>query len=253
MNILFDSMGAQVQVQNETSNRLNTLYGALTDAGYTYSFTDYAQPVSSQLDGIDVLVILTHQRANAPGYPPAIPSGTSFQFPEADLTGIPEWVSNGYGLLLISNHGLLGHTPDYWPLNDIPLAAAMGITIVAASFTYNNELKNPLVMTPASTAPPAIADGVGNVQVWDSCGISAPNGDVILPIPPDCFDASGNNYSPADYAFAIASAYGSGNVIVAGHSGIAGDNNGITYPSPGEIGDGSNLTFLMNCIAYLGS
>ncbi|HVZ38131.1 MAG TPA: hypothetical protein VHI13_02560 [Candidatus Kapabacteria bacterium] len=89
--------------------------------------------------------------------------------------------------------------------------------------------------------------------MWDSCGIGAPNGEVILPIPLDCYDAGGNNYNPADYAFAVASAYGSGNVIVAGHSGIAGDDNGVTCASPGEIGCGSNLTFLMNCIGYLGS
>ncbi|HVZ38130.1 MAG TPA: hypothetical protein VHI13_02555 [Candidatus Kapabacteria bacterium] len=154
MNILLDSMGARVQVRNETSNRLNTLYVALGAAGYPYPSPSYTQPVSSQLDGVDVCVILTHQRANTPGYPPAIPSGTSFRFPSADLQGIPEWASGGGGLLPISNHGLLGHMPDCRPLNDIPLAAAMGSTIVAASCSDSNELQNPLVMTPASTAPP---------------------------------------------------------------------------------------------------
>src|ERR1044072_2788634 len=135
MNILFDSMGVQVQVQNETKSRLTTLFGAIAAKGWNYSFSNYQQPLSQQLSGIDVLVILTHQFSDAPGYPPAIPAGTNFAFPQADLLGIPAWVLEGTGLLLISNHGGFFGAPPYFPVNDTLLAQKFDITIVPAAFS----------------------------------------------------------------------------------------------------------------------
>ncbi|MBS1910629.1 MAG: hypothetical protein JST22_01460 [Bacteroidetes bacterium] len=67
MNILFGTMGIRVQVQNETSNRLNTPCGAPGAAGCAYRSTNDKQPISSQPDGVDVRVILIHQWANTPG------------------------------------------------------------------------------------------------------------------------------------------------------------------------------------------
>jgi hypothetical protein len=257
MNVLFDTMGAQVQIHNATGVRLTTLYNALNALSYTTTFTDYTTPISAQLANADVLVILTHQFSQQPAYPPAIPETTSFEFPEADLTGIPEWVQAGGGLLLISNHGESG-APPYWPVNDIVLAQQFGIKIVPAFFSLPTSGLTEMVMSPPSPLqlpppppPPRKLGALSNLQAWDSCGIAPGAGRVIYPLPSNAVDSSGNNYKPADYAFAVSYPHGSGNVIVAGHSGIAGDN-GTGWPSPGEIASGCNLTFLLNSIRYLG-
>jgi hypothetical protein len=252
MNVLFDSMGAQVQIHNATNVRLNRLYNTLKSLSYPISFTDYTKPISDQLADIDVLVILTHQFSQQPAYPPAIPNGTSFEFSAADLAGIPTWVQTGGGLLLVSNHGGRPEHPPYWPVNDIVLAQQFGITIVPASFSVSVSSLTAMAMFPPTNPPPP--SGIGalqELQAWDSCGIAPGEGNVIYPLPPNAVDVSGMGYNPADYAFAVQYQYGSGQVIAAGHSGIAADN-GTGWPAPGEIANGCNLTFLLNCIRYLG-
>lgn len=243
MNILFDSMGTQVQVQNETSNRLQTLFFALDNLGYAWSLSDYTQDLSAQLSGVDVLVILTHYLAVQPGYAPAIPADTSFAFSATDLSGIPEWVSQGGSLLLASNH-------TFFSPNDIALAAQFGITIVAAFFAVPQTAPG-LTSMVLVTDPNAPDWALGNVEAFDSCGVSASGGTPIYDFPGGTVDSSGNDYNPADYTFAAQFTYGSGQVIVIGRSGIAGDP-GSGYPAPGEIGNGSNLSFLLNCINALG-
>ena len=58
-------------------------------------------------------------------------------------------------------------------------------------------------------------------------------------------------YDASALAFAVSYALGSGRIIVIGHSGITGDA-GTPLPSQGQIGAADNLTFLMNCVAYVG-
>lgn len=248
MNIMFDSMGTQVQVHNETSNRLVTLLGALDNQGTTYSFTDYTQNITPQLDGVDVLVILTHYPSTQPGYTPAIPASTNFAFSDYDLsttTGIPSWVNDGGQLLFISNH-------TFFTTYDTALATALGITIVPAMFQ--------VAQTPFGVLTPAVMVNAGgvdwelnNVEAYDSCGIAPGSGTVLYNFPPGTTDTSGNNYNPSDYAFAVEYAYGQngGTIIMAARSGLAGDA-GTGFPAPGEVGNGSNLSFLLNCINYLG-
>ena len=62
--------------------------------------------------------------------------------------------------------------------------------------------------------------------------------------------ACGLGYDTGSLAFSVLYSVDAGNVIVIGHSGITGDT-GTDWPSPGQIGAGDNLTFLMNCVAYL--
>jgi hypothetical protein len=263
VNILFDSMGVQVQVQNETGDRLTTWTSSLTGLGYTLTYSDYTQPLSTQLDGIDVLVSLTRQWYQTTGTTDPISSGicfgySSFGFAAHELGHIQSWVQNGGGVLLFTNHGYpIGDGP-FWPVNDIQLAGALGITLTFAEFATPTGAT--LTMTPGPDAPPALVQGVSHVEAWDSSGIMPSNGSstpgsgtVILPLPPSdqCGDSSGFGFSPEDFAFAVLYTFGSGNVIVLGHSGIAG-NNGTINPSPGQIESADNMTFLNNCIAFLG-
>jgi hypothetical protein len=70
-NIMFDSMGAQVQVQNQTGDRLTTWTNALS-AQYAVNYTDWEQAIAPQLEGNggtsrqDVFIITTHQYTSVP-------------------------------------------------------------------------------------------------------------------------------------------------------------------------------------------
>lgn len=264
MHILFDAMGVQVQVQEATDDRLTTWWGSLMDLGYTTSISDYKQPLvsikppSSQLDGVDVLVILTRQWIDETN----IPKDTCFSFTRfglqvAELAGIQSWVRNGGGLLLFTNHSYTtAEGGPYFPVHDIQLAGAFGISL---HFTYFNPPAGAatLSMMPNPNAPPELIDGVATVEAWDSGGIvpfngSSTYGTVILPLPAGATDDGGLGYSPVDHAFGVLYQYGKGRIIVLGHSGIAG-NKGTPFPSPGQIGAADNLRFLNNCIKFLGS
>jgi hypothetical protein len=60
MNVLFDSMSSQVQIQDTQKTRLNTLLGAMESFGYvggpqiSVSFSDYKEEISAQLSGIEM-------------------------------------------------------------------------------------------------------------------------------------------------------------------------------------------------------
>lgn len=249
MNILFDAMGTQVQTQGAMGGRLNTLFAALTGAGYTMQYTNYPLPIKGQLEGMGLFVVLTHyctQVMDPPGvsWPQVIPSDadcTGFTWSCQDLTDIQGWVHGGGGLLLVSSHSFF--TP-----NDAALAAMFDIDIVPAYFKTGDG--STLVMTPTS-AWPTLTAGVSTVQAWDSCGIAGKSGsgaEVIVPFPAGTAPSEG--YDATQYAFAVATTYDQGNVVVVGHSGIAGDE-GSPWPSQGQITYGDNAQFLFNCISYL--
>src|SRR5438105_6771891 len=166
MNILFDSLGSQPQIQDITLTRLNTLRGAMASYGYSIgkqwsvAFSDWQQPLRKQLDGVDVLVILTRHFAKVPNLPPAVPPSTDFAFPSEDLDAIQAWVEQGNGLVHISNHGpLKPKDKTDWTINDAPLAARFGVTVVPAGFRG----EGPLVMTPAEGAPLPIKQNVSTI------------------------------------------------------------------------------------------
>ncbi len=141
LKIIFDSMGAQVQVQNQTKDRLTTWTNALK-ATYVVKYTNWKYPIAPRLRFNDVFIITTHQYTSVPlnstprpKIANPIPADFNFGYSSSDLGGILSWVKAGGGLLLFVNHS---NFPDqgpgpYWPINDIQLAAALGITTVFAA------------------------------------------------------------------------------------------------------------------------
>lgn len=102
-NIMYDSMGAQVQVQDQTGDRLTTWTNAL-EQRYVVNYTDFTQPIAPQLDGNggsslqDVFIVTTHQYSQVPPgkMPPAIhqnpiPADYNFGYLDSDLGGILSW------------------------------------------------------------------------------------------------------------------------------------------------------------------
>lgn len=265
MQILFDAMGAQVQVQQATGERLTTWFDSLTGLGYAHAISDPGKTLASQLAGVDVYISLTRQRAN----PTEMPPGVDFSYTPDDLYALQEWVTRGGSILMFTNHSGFPDSPNEaptWPIFEIQLAASLGIQLVFASFAPaggSPTVPNPcprmhhaqtLSMGPSSGAPAELVAGVGQVQAWDSGGIVPGSGTALIALPAaaDCTDRSGLGYSPDLCAFAALYTLGAGKVIVMGHSGIVA-NDGTCLPSAGQIGYGDNRTFLDNCIAYLGS
>lgn len=130
--------------------------------------------------------------------------------------------------MLFVNHSNFPTEPPYpvWPINDIQLAAALGITTVFAAIPLTG-----LTMAPNLQAPGQIIENVDAIEALDSGGIvvhGTPNitkSTVLVPLPIGWHDESPLKYDGADLAFAVLYKLGAGNVIVIGHSGIAGNDN----------------------------
>lgn len=260
MRILFDPLGAQVQVQQATGDRLTTWLGSLAKRGHECVIGNLA-PLQAQLAGTRVYVSLTRQQAGP------LSAGVCFGYTPDDLYTLQRWVKDGGSILMFTNHGgfpdgAAGKAPE-WPLFEIQLAASLGIQLVFASFgptTRSPEVPNPcrrvatrtLRMTPSPAAPPALVRGVSTVEAWDSGGIVTGDGTAVIPLPgaDACDDRSGLGYSPAGCSFAALYTFGAGRVIVVGHSGIAA-NAGTCRPSAGQIEAADNLAFLDNCVDFL--
>lgn len=265
-NIMFDSMGAQVQVQNQTTDRLTTWTSELAKY-YAVNYTDWKLPIAPQLEGNggtslqNVFIVTTHQYTSVPAgrnpppiYPNPIPKDYNFSYSSSDLGGILGWVEAGGGLLLFVNHSNFPKQGDgpFWPINDVQLAAALGITTVFAAIPLGGS-----TMHLNRKAPRQIIEGVRSVEALDSGGIVVDGhtnmtaSTVLVPLPGDWTDDGPLKYERhADLAFAVLYTVGAGRVIVIGHSGIAGNAN-TDWPSHGEIEAADNLRFLMNCVAYL--
>jgi hypothetical protein len=265
MKILFDAMGAQVQVQQATGDRLTTWFDSLSGLGYDHAVSNPADTLSSQLAGVNVYVSLTRQRAN----PTRMPPGVDFSYTPGDLYALQQWVRGGGSVLMFTNHSGFPEAPSnkapLWPIFEVQLAASLGIQLVFATFAPaggSPTVPTPcsgshmltLSMAPAGGAPAQLVAGVSQVQAWDSGGIVPGGGTAVIALPPaaDCTDRSGLGYAPDGCAFAALYTFGAGKVIVVGHSGIAA-NDGTCLPSPGQIGAADNRAFLDNCITYLGS
>ena len=260
MRILFDPLGAQVQVQQATGDRLTTWLASLAGRGYDCVVGTLA-PLRAQLEGARVYVSLTRQQAGP------LSAGVCFSYTPDDLYALQRWVKGGGSVLMFTNHGGFpegrAEKDPEWPLFEIQLAASLGIQLVFASFAptaQSPEVPNPcrhaatrtLRMSPSPAAPPALARGVSTVEAWDSGGIVTGSGTSIVPLPgaDECADESGLGYPPGPCSFAALYTFGAGRVIVAGHSGIAG-NAGTCKPSAGQVEAADNLVFLDNCIDFL--
>ena len=115
----------------------------------------------------------THQWIALPDGASAIPKDVSFAFRDTDLGGILRWVEGnetqpGRSVLLFTNHSDFPAQPDFpeWPIYDIQLAAALGITMVFAAIELSK-----FTMSLDPRAPAAILDCVAGNQSLNSVSI----------------------------------------------------------------------------------
>ena len=137
LNILFDSWSSQVLFQRAPGNypsgvahpkvtkrRLNTILGAMKSYGlvtgkeWKISYTN-ARVSKDKLKGVDVYVSLTAGEINQPINPQKpSPFGTGFSYKDSELTALEDFVNQGGGLLLMSDHGKLSESVPNWTEND---------------------------------------------------------------------------------------------------------------------------------------
>ena len=199
------------------------------------------------------------------------PVGTNFQYTPDELDAFQEFVAkkgdNG-GVLLISDHGPFQDNPtDNQTINDCQLAAAFGVQIQPACFespsgdmlVMSADCLNPNPSdSPMYDAIEQILEDVSEIQVHNSCAIfpmqNFPNVNAapIANLPSDvCNNSPINSMSSDGCAYAWLVEFNGGNVIIAGNSGLSG-NPDSPYPAPGLF-TGDNVTFLMNCLEWLGT
>ncbi len=264
--ILFDAKSSQVQVELENNcqkhgplaPRLTTLFDAIKAKGWDYatSSTSGAALNAGDLKGYQVLCILTRLRQTAPGGSNPFPPNADFQYQEAEIAAIVDFVASVGGLLLISNHGPMpNNVRNDQTINDRNLAKAFGITMAPAHFRspgHALDLSGACLSSAPAIAKTILAD-VSAVMVHNCCAITPGSvGTPIVSLPEGVRNISPTNSdSPEGKVYALALNHGQGRVIIAGNSGIAGNSNS-TYPAMGMIDTADNKTFLLNCLAYLG-
>jgi hypothetical protein len=267
MDLLFDSWCSQVLYQQAapsyppntfhpppTGERLNTLLGAIKSIGLSsYSPWNVAfttPPITpEQLDGVDVYISLTRYQ------------GAGFAYTEAELAAIEEWVNGGGNILLMSNHGgFPTNRDDNWTVNDAPLAALFGVTLLDYSVQVWHNPPNPSNVMTVQDAIPYIANQAPAMTSHNSCIIDPSNARNYTPIVgfPSSWTAynpqTGGYSPPLTPYFALlvpGPTTGAGSLLVMGNSGWIGDY-GSPNPACGLAPYESNLMFTLNSIGYLG-
>ncbi len=271
INTLFDSWSSQVMFQRKphryppgvghpqvTKRRLNTVLGAIRSYGLSTGLKWNVRYTKSRirperLENVDVYVSLTRY-INEPNPPP---DGTGFSYTDSELAALEDFVSQGGGILLMSDHGATAEIPN-WTQNDAALASVFGITLRDIFVTHKHpDRPDYMVMEMEPDLPEDVrylANQVARVSAHDSCIMLPPSEFTPLVRFPEGATAYDNAVGhdidlPNDY-FSILVPYGQGKVIVVGNSGMVGDY-GSPDPAPGIVNMENNLMFFLNCVTYL--
>ena len=274
INTLFDSWSSQVMFQRKpyrypygvghpqvTKKRLNTVLGAIKSYGLSTGVKWNVRYTNSRirpesLENVDVYVSLTRY-INQPNPPPV---GTGFSYGDSELAALEDFVKQGGGILLMTDHGATESIPN-WTENDSALASVFGITLKNIFVTHTDpehpDRPEYMVMEIDPDLPEDlkyIANQVAHISAHDSC-IMLPPPDFIplvkFPEGSTAYDVAIKQYIdlPNPY-FSILVPYGAGTVIVVGNSGTVGDY-GSPDPAPGLISMENNLNFFLNCVTFL--
>lgn len=285
INILFDSWSSQVMFQRKpygypqdvahpsvTGRRLNTILGAMKSYGlstgmeWNLSFTD-SRITQSSLAGVDVYVSLTRYINEPPVGDHFLPLTSGFSYKDFELTALEDFVKQGGGILLMSDHGETDEVPN-WTQNDAALASVFGVTLMNIFVTdqpdpncneymvmeVNPDLRGDERICHHEQSVSYLANQVQRISAHDSCIMLPPHDFTPLVMFPEgatAFDIAVNDQIPLPNPyFSILVPFGAGNVIVVGNSGMVGDY-GSPDPAPGIVNLENNLMFFLNCVSFL--
>lgn len=241
MNILVDSLGLQARVHLRDGRRLADLLAALAaEPGFRVAFSPPEPLAPGRLAGHDVVMLTTRKHSEA-------------DYTEPELDAIEDFVRDGGGLLLMSNHGdIPGRPYPNLAASDARLARRFGIEI-ENSFFASPEWGRPVEIGGAClNRDHPILRGIGkenpvrSLVVNNSCSIR-PEGHIPLVFLPAAMRDHREGRPPAARCFAVAR----DRIVVTADSGFIG-SAGTTFPGAGLLNHGDNLRFLVNMLLWLG-
>ena len=241
MNLLVDSLGLQARVHLRDGRRLADLLAALAARpGIQTTFSTSGALSADQLRGHDVLLLTTRKKSEA-------------DYAEAELDAVEQFVRDGGGLLLMSNHGdIPGRPYPDLTASDALLAARFGIEI-ENSFFAAPEWGRPIEIPPEClNQEHPILRGIGaanpvrSLVVNNSCSIR-PEGGVPLVFLPAAMRDHREDRPSTGRCFAVAR----DRVVVVADSGFIG-SAGTAFPGAGLLDRGDNLPFIVNMLQWLG-
>ena len=241
MNLLIDSLGLQARVHLRGGRRLADILSALAARpGIQTAFSPPEALSAGPLNGHDVLMLTTRKQSEA-------------DYTEPELDAIENFVRDGGGLLLMSNHGdIPGQPYPDLTASDARLARRFGIEI-ENSFFASPEWGRPVEILKEclNQEHPVLrgieeASSVRVLVVNNACSIR-PEGGVPLAFLPAAMRDYRENRPPASRCFAVAR----DRVVVTADSGFIG-SSGSTFPGTGLLAQGDNLRFIVNILQWLG-
>lgn len=247
MKVLIDRNGLQARHHLRDRLRLSVFITELMSASYPVAFSSREGLTRAELNEYDILLITTR-----------FPVGYS----QAESKGICDFVYNGGGLLLMSNHGDYGQVADMRQF-DAKLAGEFGVTFERTFF--RNQLEGERTMLSQSTLNsnhPIIAGASGERSVRTlvtntCCSILADGGEGLISLSNEMVDKRSGCFPNGQFfahALGVTSglkAGSKGRIVTIADSGFIGTDCSA-YPGPGLIGHGDNLRFIMNVIRWLG-
>ena len=252
MKVLIDRKGLQAQWHFEDNERLKAFKTELERCQYSVDSWSPSGLAEDQLKECDVLVITTRWR-RLKTTPPE-----EFDYSEAEVKSIFDFVHNGGGLLLMSNHRPC-HEFDAKLAKELEL----GVSIECTWFEHQQGGRTVLCETALNSEHPIIAaageEPVRCIVTNSSCSIRSKRGQWVVSLSSEMVDELTERHPDPDrqfFAHALEinselSPEKRGRVVTIADSGFIGTDT-TTKPGPGLIGQGDNLRFIMNAIRWLG-
>ena len=240
MNLLIDSLGLQARVHLRDGRRLADLLAALAARpGIQTTFSTSGALSADQLRGHDVLLLTTRKKSEA-------------DYAEAELDAVEQFVRDGGGLLLMSNHGdIPGRPYPDLTASDARLARRFGIEI-ENSFFAAPEWGRPIeIPRECLNQGHPILRGIGtdnpvrSLVVNNACSIRPEGGVPLVSLPTAMLDHR-DGRPPAGRCFAVAR----DRVVVVADSGFIGSPDTM-FPGAGLLDRGDNLPIVVNMIQWL--
>ena len=252
MKILMDGNGLQTRIHVQNERRLQTFLAQLEDIPFcVVDFSPELPLAKSLLNNYDVLVITTRH-------------GEEYSYSIEEITAITDFVRQGGGLLLMSNHGdLPGHNINDMTKQDAVLARQFGIEIENSWFANSKSgVLSEFSASDLLVTHPIICGGLGeepirSIVTNNCCSLVSADAVPIINLPSKMIDhrnglpAHGRNFAMALDAEANSALNRMGRVVVVADSGFIG-TEGTTNPGPGLIEKGDNRRFVQNVIRWLG-
>jgi hypothetical protein len=247
MKVLIDRNGLQVQYHLRDRLRLGVFITELLSASYLVAFSSQEGLTREGLSRFDVLVITTR---------------SSVDYSQTESESIHNFVHNGGGLLLMSNHGDYGQLKDMRRF-DVKLADRFGVTLERTFFRHSLQGERTVLSQSAlNLNHPIIAGASGEGPVRSivtntCCSIVANEGEGLVSLSNEMVDKrSGSSPNGQFFAHALEIKSGlktnhKGRIVTIADSGFIGTDCSA-YPGPGLIGHGDNLRFIKNVIRWLG-